>query len=316
MTLFVCFLRFDSFFFHACTCKVAVPSREEALAKAGFGAFGDAMGWKNNEGLSEGLFPAPLRQTLGPIFIISATPFVALVISKAVTNPNTGFLQGVLDALQELTSNPMSFVFKDAFDWTAWKIIGAYSCFELFLMRLVPGETFFGPISPCGNVPVYKLNGVKCFLLSILAFLGGVYLDAFPGSIVFDNFVKLAASMNIFAFVFCGFLTIKGLFFPSSNDCGSSGNLLMDFYWETELYPKILGWDIKVWTNCRFGMMFWGIGGISFACAQYEHHQVLTSPMIVSVTLQLLYVFKFLECEVVMVAARKERLDQTQTFLF
>ena len=90
----------------------------------------------------------------------------------------------------------------------------------------------------------------------------------------------------------------------------------MDFYWETELYPKILGWDIKVWTNCRFGMMFWGIGGISFACAQYEHHQVLTSPMIVSVTLQLLYVFKFLECEVVMVAARKERLDQTQTFLF
>ena len=253
-----------------------------------------AMGWKNNEGVSQGLFPASVRNSLGPLFLIYTTPFVALVLSKAVTDPSGGFMQGVLDALQELRRNPVDFVFRDAFDPTAWKIIAAYSGFELLLMRLVPGETFLGPISPCGNVPVYKLNGVKCFFLSIGAFLLGVYLGAFPGSIVFDNFVKLSASMNIFAFLFCGFLTIKGFTFPSSSDSGSSGNLVMDFYWGMELYPRILGWDLKVWTNCRFGMMFWAIGTISFASAQYEHHKVLTSPMIVSVALQLIYVFKLL----------------------
>ena len=250
------------------------------------------MGWKNNDGSSQGLFPESVRNTLGPLLLILTTPFVALVLSRAVTNPGGGFLPGVLDALHEVAASPVSFVLQDAFDPTAWKIIGTYMAFELLLMRLMPGEEFLGPISPCGNVPVYKLNGVKCFLFSMVAFVAGVYLGIFPGRIVFDNFVKLTASMNLFAFGFCGFLTLKGFSFPSSSDSGSSGNLVMDFYWGTELYPRILGWDVKVFTNCRFGMMFWGLGSVSFACAQYEHHGKLTFPMLVSVSLQLLYVFK------------------------
>ena len=253
-----------------------------------------AMGWKNNEGSSKGLFPESVRNTLGPLLLILITPFVALVLSRAVTRPGGGFLQGVFDAFMEVTVNPVDFVFRDALDPTAWKIIAVYSGFELLLMRLMPGPEFRGPISPCGNVPLYKLNGVKCFLFSVAAFGAGVYLKIFPGSIVFDNFVKLTAAMNLFAFGFCGFLTVKGFCFPSSSDSGSSGNVVMDFYWGTELYPRILGWDVKVFTNCRFGMMFWGLGSISFACAQYEHHGVLTLPMLVSVSLQFIYVFKLL----------------------
>ena len=48
---------------------------------------------------------------------------------------------------------------------------------------------------------------------------------------------------NIFALFFCIFLTVKGLYFPSSSDSGTTGNIVGDFYWGTELYPRILGWD-------------------------------------------------------------------------
>jgi hypothetical protein len=31
------------------------------------------------------------------------------------------------------------------------------------------------------------------------------------------------------------------------------------YYWGTELYPRIFGFDVKVFTNCRFGMMIWAV---------------------------------------------------------
>ena len=34
-----------------------------------------------------------------------------------------------------------------------------------------------------------------------------------------------------------------------------------------ELYPRIFDWDIKMFTNCRFGMVFWELCTISCAAA-------------------------------------------------
>ena len=47
--------------------------------------------------------------------------------------------------------------------------------------------------------------------------------------------------LNAFALLFCAFLCIKGLYFPSTKDSGSSGNVVVDFYWGTELYPRVWG---------------------------------------------------------------------------
>ncbi|KAH0926070.1 LOW QUALITY PROTEIN: hypothetical protein HID58_018326 [Brassica napus] len=48
---------------------------------------------------------------------------------------------------------------------------------------------------------------------------------------------------------------------PSSSDSGSCRNLIIDFYWGMELYPRIgKKFDIKVFTNCRFTGFYicWG----------------------------------------------------------
>lgn len=175
----------------------------------------------------------------------------------------------------------------------AWKMIFGYAAFQLLLMRMIPGKSFLGPITPKGNTPIYKANGVPCFLISIVIFLICSYgFGLFSPSILYDEFGPLLGALNCFSLLFCFVLYLKGIYAPSSSDCGSSGNFLFDYYWGTELYPRILGWDIKQFTNCRFGMMGWPILIISFAAKQSDLYG-LSNAMVVSVALQLIYVAKF-----------------------
>jgi hypothetical protein len=38
---------------------------------------------------------------------------------------------------------------------------------------------------------------------------------------------------------------VKGWYSPSTKDSGTNGSLVDDFFWGTDLYPNILGWDVK-----------------------------------------------------------------------
>ncbi|XP_022716428.1 7-dehydrocholesterol reductase-like isoform X2 [Durio zibethinus] len=124
---------------------------------------------------------------------------------------------------------------------TAWKIIFIYGAFEAALQLFLPGKRVEGPISPTGNIPVYK-----------------------------------------------------GHVAPSSTDSGSSGNLIIDFYWGMELYPRIgKNFDIKVFTNCRFGLMSWAVLAVTYCIKQYEVNGKVSDSMLVNTTLMLVYVTKF-----------------------
>lgn len=50
----------------------------------------------------------------------------------------------------------------------------------------------------------------------------------------------------------------------------------------TELYPRIFGVDVKMFTNCRFGMMYWAVGAVIYAYAQHSIYGTLSSSMVVS----------------------------------
>src|SRR5207247_1701243 len=130
---------------------------------------------------------------------------------------------------------------------------------------------FHGPITANGNVPVYKANGVLAFIAALALYCGASFgLHLFPASILYDNFGGLVGALNVFSGVFCALLWAKGHLAPSSSDHGTSGNPIFDYYWGTELYPRILGWDVKMFTNCRFGMTAWPLLLISFAAKQSE----------------------------------------------
>jgi hypothetical protein len=164
------------------------------------------------------------------------------------------------------------------------------------LLELLPGSTEVGPETLTGHIPVYKDNGVRhCLVFTFLFFAGsnlgwgdyydfGVMYDVFPGSIAF---------LNIFGIVFCLFLTWKGLTFPSTADCGSSGSAVKDFLWGTELYPRLLGWDLKRFINCRFSMTYWQLAGLSFAYRSFTLHGAVDYGLLLAAVSQYLYLFKF-----------------------
>ena len=244
---------------------------------------------------SERVGPRWLRQTLIPAFLITVCPPTSLLVWYTHTA-----LGGSLSALLSLIAHdglfttighiwgPVVFGTK-----TAWSIIGIFAAVELVLMRVLPGKEFLGPITANGNVPVYKANGVLAFLVTLALFCGASFgLHLFSASIVFDEFGGLLGAMNVFSLLFCLMLYLKGRFAPSSSDHGLSGNPVFDYYWGTELYPRILGWDVKMFTNCRFGMMAWPLILISFAAKQAETVG-LSDSMIVAVALQLVYIGKF-----------------------
>ena len=80
---------------------------------------------------------------------------------------------------------------------------------------------------------------------------------------------------------------------PSSTDSGSCGSWLYDFYWGMELYPLLGPLDIKVFTNCRFGMMAWPYLLLCFAAKQYETYGYVADSMVASLVVFMAYLVKF-----------------------
>jgi len=81
---------------------------------------------------------------------------------------------------------------------------------------------------------------------------------------------------------------------PSPGSHGSSGNIVFDFYWGLELYPRVMNVDLKQITNCRFGMTAWPLLVILHGIKNYELNQgKFVDAIWLSVALQLVYITKF-----------------------
>ena len=115
-------------------------------------------------------------------------------------------------------------------------------------MKVLPGKEHKGPTTDKGNVPIYKDNGLLSFFVSTIGFVAfsskGIF-NLYDIGICYVYYRQMISAMCIFSFFFCAFLTFKGYFFPSTSDVGSSGNLIMDYYWGVELYPRVFDFDVK-----------------------------------------------------------------------
>lgn len=232
------------------------------------------------------------RQTFAPLLLIVLCPPTVFLFWYTNTALEGSFSKLGELLMQEGIWNVLKICWAPYFfgSTAAWTILGIFAAFQLFLMKALPGQEFKGPITPEGNVPVYKANGVLAFGVTIFSFLFGSFF--FSPTILYDHFPEILGALNFFSLLFCLFLLMKGYWFPSTSDSGGSGNLIFDYYWGTELYPRLFGWDIKMFTNCRFGMMGWPLLLLSFAAKQQQLYG-LSDSMIVAVVLQLIYITKF-----------------------
>ncbi|OGT50690.1 MAG: 7-dehydrocholesterol reductase [Gammaproteobacteria bacterium RIFCSPHIGHO2_12_FULL_42_13] len=235
------------------------------------------------------------RKTFVPLFLMLACPPAAILFFYINTQLN-GSVTLFYTMVTQQGFLPLCWkIWEPIFFGTpiAWGIILSFMAFQLALMRWVPGGTITGPETPKGNTPVYTDNGFRCFIitLGVFYFCTGVF-HLFSAAFIYDHFLEIIGALNIFSLVFCALLYLKGRLNPSSSDHSTSGNMIFDYYWGTELYPRVFGWDIKQFTNCRFGMMSWPIIILSFAAKQNELFG-LSSAMLISVCIMLVYIAKF-----------------------
>lgn len=241
------------------------------------------------------------NKILFPTFIVLTCPNVAMLFwytnakcngqySELLTRFHGRSVVGMMVEIWSEVSILNTFTVSVVFGYCAWAIVW---------MKVLPGKRVEGPMTEKGNIPVYADNGFAHYLVTMAGFTVltvVLKLNGMSPSIVYDRFGDLLGFMNVLSIVLCLYLYFKGIYFPSSTDCGKSGYFVFDYYWGTELYPRIFGIDIKVFTNCRFGMTVWPLLVVIYTIKSYELYGFVDSIFISSV-LQLVYITKFFTWE-------------------
>jgi 7-dehydrocholesterol reductase len=230
-----------------------------------------------------------VRRTALPLLLILVCPPTVILLWMITVHFNGSltlfFTTADLDTILALVPRPT---------WRAARLLLFWALLQAVLLIVLPGKTHYGPVTPKGNRPRYKLNGIPAYIVThALLFLGAYPLGLFSPTIVYDEFGSILVICNVFGLIFCVFLYLKGVYFPSTTDAGRSGNLIFDYYWGVELHPSLFGLSLKQYINCRLAMIGWSVILLSFAAKQVELYGHLSSSMLISVGLQLVYIVHF-----------------------
>lgn len=179
-------------------------------------------------------------------------------------------------------------------NWKVWSFIAVFSIWGLLSQVILGGSDYTGPVTKTGHVPRYRNSGFRYFLCSSAIIAFTMAFSTFKAFSWYEEIPALAGALNLYGLSICVCLYVKGRVHPSPGEYGGVGNFIFDFYWGIELYPRVL-WnkiDIKVATNCRFGMMMWPL--VVWICWKAQVEQSGWNwAMATSAILQTVYVAKF-----------------------
>ena len=303
-----------------------------AAAAARRGAAGDVWGGESFASPLERL----LRLTVGPLWLMLVTPVLVNVAALCALHHDASWERllahygsgsggggsggsssggGGGGGLAGIRGLRVAELLRDAFPAPPAhlvRLVAGFVLFELALLVLLPGGTFEGAVAPSGFVPRFRRNGAAAFVLTVLAFLACSRGDAplFQAEVVYDNLLPLMTLLNIGALALAAALFAKGVLRPSTPDHGHGAavaaaplhGLPFRLYWGEELYPSVLGVDLKQLFISRVGMMGWAVFTLSLAAAALrarageagEAGEAQAAPaLFASAALNLLYVAKF-----------------------
>jgi hypothetical protein len=99
------------------------------------------------------------------------------VINNEFEGSIAGFFHGLVrkEGIRGLVARWPSLFSSKSFE--AWNWFIAFGVLQGAMQLLVPGKVFRGPVSPMGNVPEYKANGVQCFALTGVLFYAAIMCE-------------------------------------------------------------------------------------------------------------------------------------------
>lgn len=229
-----------------------------------------------------------MRTTLIPLALMIISPPAVQFVWVATTQYKGDALAALTDDPAELWSR-----FPSASRAGA-QLAGIFLLMQVVILVVFPGETFTAIPTPMGNRPQYKLNGLSSYFFTQIALLAAHCAGLWNYGALYDHFGGMLAFLGQFALVATVALYVKGLTYPTNSDSGATGSgFVWDMWHGTELHPELFGVSLKQVINCRFAMMGWSVLIVAFAVKQHQLYGFLSNSMAVSLTLQLVYIYKF-----------------------
>ena len=178
-------------------------------------------------------------------------------------------------------------------NYYSWTMTMYFMLFE-YILLIISDQYINGPLTQKNDMGKYKGDGLKSYLLSIYMYCYCIYSEYIDPVEVFDNLGYFFSTFILLGFGVTTMLYLKGLMCPNSVDCDNgTHNFVFNYYWGLELHPRVLGIDIKQFTNCRFGMMLWPLLLITYMCKQYSMLGYITNSLLCNCILQFIYITKF-----------------------
>jgi protein-S-isoprenylcysteine O-methyltransferase Ste14 len=171
--------------------------------------------------------------------------------------------------------------------WTSTIVFASWLGLQAILQVIVPGRLVPGlPLADNSRL-AYRLNGWPSFVITFVLLGLATYSGWLSPAFLFDELGGLLATANIFAFLFAILLYFSG----RAMRHGSTDKIVLeDFFLGVKLNPRWRGFDFKFFFESRPGLMGWVILDLIMAAQQYERHGAVTTPMILVVAFQFLYV--------------------------
>ncbi|CAK7323774.1 unnamed protein product [Dovyalis caffra] len=88
-------------------------------------------------------------------------------------------------------------------------MIACFVAFEAALQLHLPGKRVEGPISPEGNQPVYKANGLAAYIVTLVTYASLWWFGIFNPAVVYDHLGETFSALILGRFVFLFFLIRK-----------------------------------------------------------------------------------------------------------
>ena len=170
------------------------------------------MSWSDTAGT--GVQEGGFFRSLGAVLLLLSTPPFTLALWSIFVQHGGSATSFALHLSDRKNWKPFLYSLP-TLSWEATYYIAAFGAFQAALQLLVPGKEFVGPVSPKGNRPVYKANGVESYLITLVAFFACWKYNSFEAARVYDQFGEMLNALNIFGNVLCLFLTVKGYYFHS-----------------------------------------------------------------------------------------------------
>lgn len=220
-------------------------------------------------------------------------PFVSQYILTTlllVTVPVFAILLTLFPLPSGISSFRLEMLFGNRVSWT---FVAAASAWGLLSLK-VPSEVHHGPPAVDSDIrPRYSANGVAFYFVSVATFLALNAWNPAISVLIYDNMPQILCSCTATAMLFCAYLLWKGRNYPEHGKRKRENlPVVFQYYWGTELHPRIFDVDVKQLTNCRIGLLMWQILILAFMITAFQRTG-FNGGMLVNVLLQTYYLAMF-----------------------